>query len=46
MKVNESVAINSLILQLQTQDDDIGENAKVAYSIISGNEEVRHLSDI
>ena len=40
VKVNESIAEGSKILQLRTRDNDIGENARVTYSIISGNEKV------
>ena len=40
VKVNESTAVNSFILQLQARDNDIGENARLTYSIVSGNEEV------
>ncbi len=40
MKVNETASVGTEVVALQTDDKDIGENARVSYTMISGNEKV------
>ncbi len=40
IKVNETAAPATEVVALTAEDKDIGDNARISYSIVSGNDQV------